>query len=104
MKSGNPTYERIIMRKNITKTVTISRITATAVLMNDDSTVFSEKLKPLEVLGEITLEKAKKIAMKNYPDEALVKVDVDTETNTYTMPVSEFIAHASIVEDESKVA
>lgn len=92
------------MRKNITKTVTISRITATAVLLNEDGTVETKPLAPIEVLGEVTLEKAKKIAMKNYHDEALVKIDVDTETSTYTMPVSEFIAHATIVEDESEVA
>lgn len=94
------------MRRNITKTVTISRIEATKVVLNDDGSVSTEQLAPIEVLGEVTKEKAKKLAMKNYPDEALVKVDVYTDTNTYTMPVSEFITHATITEDtdESEVA
>jgi predicted AlkP superfamily phosphohydrolase/phosphomutase len=93
--------EIIKMRKFMTKEVTVTMVKVATIGIDENGLPSVTDIETVELLGELTKEKATK--KYNKAGGTKTVFNVTTETRTYKMEVSEFIKVATLVtgEDES---
>lgn len=83
------------MRKMMTKEVTKTTIKLAKMEKNEQGMPVAVPLEPIEVVGNVNLEKAQKLTQKHF-DEPVTVFEVLPETIVYEMAVEEFIKVATI--------
>lgn len=85
------------MRKTMTKEVTKTTIKSVEVVIVDGLPT-TKPLEDIVVIGNVSKEKAQKVANKHFEKQVTV-FGVEVETVVYEMEVEEFIKHARIKQE-----
>ena len=91
----------IKMRKFMTKEVAVTKVMVGNVAIDENGLPKVEGIEHVEMLGELTKEKATKKYTKAGGSKTVF--NVTTETRTYKMEVAEFIKVATLVTDEDNL-
>lgn len=87
------------MRKMLSKEITFTHIKL-AVLEVQDGKPVAVELPPLEMLGDISRERAQKKLDKEHKGKQVMIYSLETEKRTYEMEVEKFIQIASVKNKE----
>lgn len=85
----------------MTKEVTVTNVKVANIGIDENGLPKVEGIETIELLGELTKEKAEKKYRKSGGNKTVF--NVTTETRTYKMEVSEFIKVATLVTDDDNV-
>lgn len=89
------------MRKMMTKEVTKTLVQLAIMEVNEQGMPVAKPLEPIELIGNVSTEKAQKVVQKMFTENVTV-FGVNPETQTYEMEVSEFIKLARIKGEEEE--
>lgn len=87
-------------RKVMTKEVTRTIAKVVKMVVNGEGLPVAEPVGTVELIGNVSIEKANKDVQKEYGADHSVYA-VEANTDKYKMEVSEFIKHATLVTEEA---
>ena len=84
------------MRKMLSKEITFTHVKVAVLEVMEDGSPKAIEQPPIELLGDISIERADKMIAKDYKGKMIMIYSIETEKRTYEMEVEEFIKVASI--------
>jgi hypothetical protein len=84
----------------MTKEVTKTLVKVAVMTVNEQGLPVAEPLESIELIGNVSMEKAQKAVNKLHEGKNVTVFGVEPSTETYEMAVEEFIKLASIKKDK----